>query len=562
MKLIWHIFKKDFRRMWVLWACWTLLIIGQHMVGILMLGDGSIERDYFMHLGGIGVLMELIVLVVGYFLVARLIIEDSLVDPKAFWLARPISGWRLLGAKLLSVVLLFMVWPAIVAVPWWTHAGFSLAEIGQAGLQTALLQTVFVLPALVVATLAGSVGRFFLWTLVILVGTVTVVLNALVSPGLTETLKLTRLYLVLTVGGLGGVVAVLIQFGTRRGARSMAVFLTGLGLCAIIGVAWPWDLQPMRPRPGPQLAGTEGVTIDLTRTVGEPYNSRESWVYLSFVAKGLPENLGVVSGWVDLELRWPDGTTIHRRGSFWGNGVDPHFRDSRRWFEVPPEKPDEATERKLAELRAELHERMNAMRAGRGLPPMPDRKPQSPDPNVYLMARLHFPTDIGAKFAESEPAATLVVHLKVGRPVALLQMPLEGGTTRTGQGMRLHLLQTQPRPRKGSDRDANGMVDAIMTYAVPSSSNPIYYFLLNRSYGKLESLGRGGQASFIGPIGLALGWSEAHIPVSRIWRDGQWVDAPERHRDDVLAVVSSRTLGSVDRTITVTHLGLSPKTHE
>ena len=118
MKITWHIVKKDFRRLQVPLVFWALLLVAQILIGVRLLhGDGD-NLEWFGRLGLYGNLFFALDLIVTYVLVAMLIHDDPLVGSRVFWLTRPISGARLLGAKLLGIVLMFGVLPVLIWLPW------------------------------------------------------------------------------------------------------------------------------------------------------------------------------------------------------------------------------------------------------------------------------------------------------------------------------------------------------------------------------------------------------------------------------------------------------------
>ena len=129
MNLIWHIIKKDVRALrWPL-GLWTLVIILKLGTGVLLLtADGTEAPEWFTRLEGIATTFAGLELL-SVLLVAALVQEDPLVGSSAFWVTRPVSGGRLLRAKLAAIGLVFILWPLVVTLPWWLACGYGPREL-------------------------------------------------------------------------------------------------------------------------------------------------------------------------------------------------------------------------------------------------------------------------------------------------------------------------------------------------------------------------------------------------------------------------------------------------
>ncbi|HZZ20207.1 MAG TPA: hypothetical protein VFE25_12595, partial [Opitutaceae bacterium] len=115
---------------------------------------------------------------IAFVLVGWLVYEDPLAGSDGFWVTRPISGARLLGAKALSAVVLFVVLPILVNVPWWLSCGFGAAQVAQAAVPMAIEYGSVVIVGLGVASATTSFPRYFLWTIAGLAGLVALHLMA------------------------------------------------------------------------------------------------------------------------------------------------------------------------------------------------------------------------------------------------------------------------------------------------------------------------------------------------------------------------------------------------
>lgn len=304
MKLVWHIVKKDFRRLWGPLALWTLLLIAKGEVGVRALAsDGGEERVFYFSLCE----NTLVVLgvIVNLLLVAALVQEDALVGTGMFWVTRPISGGRLLAAKLLGAALMFGVLPVVAAVRWWLVCGYGLPEMEQATVGIADGQIVTVGSALVLAALTKNISQFLAWVVGLSVGVVGWIAwlgpnfpwpQREVSWGVSETREVLMVALVV----IGGAVVITHQFVTRRLVRTRLLAEVVVGLIAVASML-PWDFSrrwigaPYNP------ARAEGISVEVTRVKLEP----TATVEIAF--RGVPDGFGVRVNAAQ-KWRWPDGT--------------------------------------------------------------------------------------------------------------------------------------------------------------------------------------------------------------------------------------------------------------
>jgi hypothetical protein len=249
MSLVWHIVRKDFRRLAGPLALWLVLLLGH--VSLLFFREGQVDSNstalestrYFVNTCGA------IVLGIGFILAAWLVMEDSLVSTTAFWRTHALSGARLLAAKTLGALLMFSVLPAVVLTPVWLGCGFSARELGHAAWELFATQALCSLTAFALGAITETSGQF----LVRLIGGFIVLPVYLfyvrgdaafmsswqygeVSPEVREA----RHLLVLGLLGLIPLGMALHQFLTRRTRRTWFLFLTGLGLLLLAGRCWPW----------------------------------------------------------------------------------------------------------------------------------------------------------------------------------------------------------------------------------------------------------------------------------------------------------------------------------
>lgn len=161
MRFSWLILRKDGRRLWVPLALWGALITARHVtdwrVATAIAEDGVwIERMKIF-----ASLLSIFEKIVSYVLAGMLVLEDPAIGSTAFWLTRPISGWRMFGVKLLGLVGLSL-WPMLVSLPWWLVSGFDETPLAIAVRITG--QTLAIGAGMFLAAFLESVNSFFVWS--------------------------------------------------------------------------------------------------------------------------------------------------------------------------------------------------------------------------------------------------------------------------------------------------------------------------------------------------------------------------------------------------------------
>ena len=269
MKLTWHIFLKDLRQVRGLVALWVALI----MVGFVILALVSSVAWPFsaLRFNALIIVLLYIEVFVGILLTAAIIHGDPLAGTRSFWITRPISGGRLLGAKSLGLMGVIYLVPVLAGLPWWLAFGFGpegLMHAAQQTLQVSLIATLFALP---LAVLTEDADRFVRWALTVGIGLIVllVLLNATrgglgtvdsVSVGLWRTRMFLREWgLIAAVAGM-----VLHQFLTRRTGRSTAWAVASAGVILAAYLWWPYDLSSWwPPKEPPHRVAAEAAAIDI-----------------------------------------------------------------------------------------------------------------------------------------------------------------------------------------------------------------------------------------------------------------------------------------------------------
>jgi hypothetical protein len=242
MRLTWLIVGKDLYRLrWIL-LLWAVVLTGGATLATLQ-GDLTRETFFPFYIATLLVKLGFLPLfTVG--LVMGLVHDDPVADSDAFWITRPITGRRLLSAKLLALILLWWV-PVLVLLPWWLTRGFGLAQVMQATGQVLGLQAALSLLVLPLAVISPNGSRFVLNLMLVLAGLTGFFLASHLNGGGpaaagsgAEPLSHTRTLALLWV--LGGAGVAVHQFIFRRTRRSIAI------LAALAGVVAMVELVPAR----------------------------------------------------------------------------------------------------------------------------------------------------------------------------------------------------------------------------------------------------------------------------------------------------------------------------
>jgi hypothetical protein len=167
MNLTWHIFQKDFVRFRLIVLAWVLVMAARYLAVALVSGTFGAPNIPWLNLIQFGgVLFPIIVSIaplMAFILVAALVYEDPPANGDAFWVTRPISGLRLLSAKLLAAIMLIVLPPMLVALPWWIASGLGVGELGLHLIRTGALFLFIALLGIGCASVANNYPRYFVW---------------------------------------------------------------------------------------------------------------------------------------------------------------------------------------------------------------------------------------------------------------------------------------------------------------------------------------------------------------------------------------------------------------
>ena len=558
MNLTWHIIKKDLTRLRLPLLLWLALLAGQSLVSIRLLSAQSADMNWYTETGMLFNVLLAVTLVVGFLLASALVLSDPLVGADMFWVTRPISGARLLRAKLGAALLIFGLVPVLAWVPWWIYCDFGAAEIAGAAWRVLWVQAIAVIPAMVLASLVGQSGRFVLCSVLVGVAVLVGVMNFVTWGGfhaLSSRLLETRLLLAAGLVVLFGAAVIWRQYTGRRFGASVPVLIAGTVLAFAVMVGWPWTLARMWPDRSPPVPGSEPVSVEIRdsylssiTTQGEPESEA---VTIRVWCKGLPDDSSVAGGLANVRLQWPGGFTIARDdlwlGPDWHNeygsgrdlalskafGVSLRNEGQYQW--------DPETQAKRAELL--LASKEQSEKSGRHW-----WRPESPSGETVLKVTVAVTPEVAARMRTDPPACSISVRLALQKPEVLFEMPWQKGIQMARHGARLHLLGIAPYSRGQylpPEQQGRAYLATAVCATAPSLGS-LHLYKVDRGHGTIQFLG---ESQIFTALPVAANLQALYFDFSgpRLWRTDKWVDVPGWLESSALAAVAYRDAGGFNR---------------
>jgi signal transduction histidine kinase len=165
VNLVWHIAKKDIRRLAWPWALWLAFVAGS-AAWFRLAAPPSVGDTPPAFVEWVAVMKVWTLLIgIGLCLVAGLLVgalgtEDPVSGSSGFWRTRPIGRLRLLAAKLLAGAILFLIAPTIAWAALWASWGFTIEELLASTRDTAVGWAAYALPAFTLAALSRTLVQF------------------------------------------------------------------------------------------------------------------------------------------------------------------------------------------------------------------------------------------------------------------------------------------------------------------------------------------------------------------------------------------------------------------
>ena len=573
MNLTLHLIRKDLRHFRLAALFWAILVAAQIILTNRLLLAGPSDGDWYMLMSGFVNLLYFLGLVFGYLFAGMIVLADAPAGSVSHWQTRPVSGGRLLAAKTVTGILIIGVLPVLLWLPWWIYCGFGPGGIVQSA---AVILAVNLMPAVVggaLAVVVDQVGRFMMLTMIMVAALLVFAMTSLVPSETSATLIGTRMLLCLVSLLLSAVLAIAVQYRTRRVTLSGGMLAAGVVVMLIIRTWWPLDLVTSVARywnkPSQPMTGTAKVTGRIWNAQLEARNNKdgqsEPFITVSLGLAGVPEDLYVSGGVAEVELSWPDGTKVRREQVKLGE-----YEKSNRGVALRralgfgpelyhwPKSWDPETEAKLTADKEKMDRRNREHSAGKRIV----RTVVPADLTTSLKFEIPVSPAIATKVRLAPPVCRVTAIVETNRPVILGEMPLVQGAAIVHDG-RVTVVKFQ---RWNQTHKQPGQLEVTyggaLTSVKPAFSGDRSYYLIDREH---ETVGWWfGYNVFQGvpPLAGSLVYNPVNFQPPALWRGDHWVELPGWQKTFALVEEESRSAGSFNYDLTADRLELSEPVEE
>ncbi len=453
MKATLHLVRNDLRR----FRGWAFLIAGlvamTDIIGWLLVfhpGSGA-EADIQRLWSSFDIANGCIraaELIAPFGFVLQLVQADRLMGSNAFWLTRPISGSALLISKTITGILVLVLFPVAVSLPWWLSCGFGTREIAFGAAEFAIAALAIGVPAAFVAALADSLGRAMLWGILIvpiaallLITTASGYLGGDVrGPGLAGWAGIVAIVLTLLV-------VTALQYVWRRLVISVAALALGVG--ASVGALRPLGnaldslSRGHEPR-GRQPDGLQFEFVGATMMTDRYDIDKRSRIDARFRFTGVPQGLVLTGSQAQQVWHWPGGTDLTRVGMI--SGITLEMVDALRamGYHPPPRDPETTAwwQKKTEERRAKYGDA--------------SAKTMVSTSGPTFVVRTWVPPSLGKKMQDTPCAYSATVNFQLARPYLAASSALlsSGWRAAAAHGLRIARQQTVHTTSHGVPRES------------------------------------------------------------------------------------------------------------
>lgn len=246
LRFVWHIFKKDLRRLWWMVAL-TLLLLARLAHFDSLRGNATPGTGE----GWLNILLPL----AWSFLIALALMEDPVVNDTPFWATVPCPWSSLLAAKAVLVAIVIHV-PYFLACAWILDArGFAPSANLPDLLYRQFALLALTSASLALATVVGNVTQFMVVAIALATGLAAPSMRLDLNPGADLHIRETLALPIVTVAACWIAIC---QYWLRRTSPSRP-----MGIAAVLIVAGIWWSPPQ------QFYGMEAVMSPAPATAGE-----------------------------------------------------------------------------------------------------------------------------------------------------------------------------------------------------------------------------------------------------------------------------------------------------
>lgn len=563
MKLVWHIIAKDLRRHQLPYGLWLCLLLAKQAVLVLGFSDWAADAEWFQRLQIGDVVLSVVETVVAFLLVGSWVLEDPVVGSTQFWVTRPLSGTRLLRAKVLGVALLFVAVPLFAVAPGWLACGLAGRELGQQTIIFLSVQIPLVAAAVALGALSDRSSRFLVQ---LLGGAVAALVLTPLVPKLftvypeTRALAATRAGVALTVIGVAVIGTIWLQYTRRRAWLGAAWLITGV----VLGVpAWnqfPFEFDPGWRRTPKEAAGAQALELTISgvqpdqstgyqKTQKTPRGRR--WIEVVCNVRNLPSHLRLTTAYGRFIFTAADGRR-HEAERLLAAAQGGFERDVRAALGVRPFAFAEAETRatiakkvragmqlSLDEIQKRRAEgRLTAAQAEAQLSGIVEDGPEVPT----LTARLLVPDWLAAQLMTGTASVDVLADVRFSRLNPRGEFLLTEPGSRRVDGFRARVLDHAIEHR--SDRST---LAVTITSSMTGRRTRPHYCVVNREIGYVSPLATKRSREPIPALLFGTVQFGVHDRLPRILRDGRWVAVPEIEKGLVLATLTIDEAGLVRR---------------
>lgn len=513
MNLILNIVAKDARKH--RWAVGALLVVTltKFGVGWTLWAGPTRGAEQWEKFGSLASWLTFAELGLIWLIAGRMMIDDGVGAPAGEWRTRPISLARLMTAKALGALALLCGPGLLLALPWWSATGLGAGDMARSAVVSLVPQLAMVGTALFFGSIADSMARYVMWSVMGYCG--------LIMMPLIATLLATW---VPALGGFwayglvaGGLLAVrrLVKFEDesqqrihRRMSGALATVVLVAGCVAVFVADLPtareWSDAKADVAASVTLAWQETALDDLKRS--QPVTE----VRTTLAIKGVPEGMAVDLAKTEHAWSWGGAEPLRATGAGYFAGPS-WLRDS---LKLPLPKPDAETERWEAAREAEQAARRPAL----GLAPA---RPARRERVIETTAKVS--PSIGARLRSAAPDYAVTARLRVMQPVQWANLPLTAGAEQSadGHGLRLGALEKSADSLVVRAIEARPLPwDFLQEFNRGLWRRPTYY-AVDPTTGRLVTFGVGRSASvWVGGVEVQALSLEVRAP--RVIRDGKW----------------------------------------
>lgn len=545
MKLTWHIVVKDLRRLWPLLAGWLGLIAYRMFACSQLLQASGWDIDPYQRHAILISLLSVFIGITSFLLAAGVMLQDPVTGSRMFWATRPISGRRLLLAKLAMVAGIFIGLPLLINLGWGLAIGLPAAGLVYALKWTLGLQVLAVLPAMALGTLTGTTSRLLVWTFLMLATVIFVSAN---SPRLLwPDAAVMRIWLVLgllLVAAIGGIVA---QFAWRR-ITLAATWALGTVVVAVVALFIYRPAPSFVPPDQATASNAESLQIEIRKIDIAPSVDRVT-VNFRIDVGNWPAALLARGGELKAELVWPDGHVLQAAGTF-GLPSDAPDRVSGALGLPPVPFEDEETAAHLAEI-------------GRQSPGIEGRQARAAADRLGY-AWIALPLEYSDRLARTPPRCRLWFEGSLHQAVLLGEFPLQRGERFSAGGTRVVVQEGTVRERAFPKGEQSGTYGhCILTYSRPGGEGGARseIRIVDRKTGRTLPRARTGYMETLLPesgLPAVHGMYWADIERSKVWRTDRWVESTEAISDMAVAVVAMPAAGRWSDEVVIERLAVTP----